>query len=508
MRNQSNNKRIAKNSILLTIRLVITMCITLYTSRVVLNALGVSDYGIYNVVGGFVTIFTSLTGSFGRAMSRYMTVAIANNDIKEQRQVFSANFNILLVLSAVILLFCETVGSWYFTSVINVPVNRYAILNSVFQFYLFSFVSELFKTTGIAVIIAQEKSNIYALFGIVDSILKLAIACLLFCSPFDKLVFYSSLYALVSFLSFLYTFLYCKIKFEGFSYTNDVPKELYKSIFGFASWSLVGMSARVLNTQGLTLIVNKYCGVIVNAALGIVAQVDASMRQFVNNIGIAVNPQIVKSYATGNIEYMRTLITFATTCFSFIVLFYAVPISIEADYILKLWLGQVPEYTVPLLRLTFISTLFIVMAIPLEVAAQASGNIRRFQTSTSIVLLVTLPVVWLLLKMGVDVLYVYAILVLVYLFIVMIQFISTKEITRYKSLEYFANVILRVVLTALLSYVIPICVISQLSSSFVRICFSVVLTILITLICILTIGFNKNESKMLLGLIKSFIKRK
>ena len=189
-------------------------------------------------------------------------------------------------------------------------------------------------------------------------------------------------------------------------------------------------------------------------------------------------------------------------------MFYAVPISIEADYILKLWLGQVPEYTVPLLRLTFISTLFIVMAIPLEVAAQASGNIRRFQTSTSIVLLVTLPVVWLLLKMGVDVLYVYAILVLVYLFIVMIQFISTKEITRYKSLEYFANVILRVVLTALLSYVIPICVISQLSSSFVRICFSVVLTILITLICILTIGFNKNESKMLLGLIKSFIKRK
>ena len=148
------------------------------------------------------------------------------------------------------------------------------------------------------------------------------------------------------------------------------------------------------------------------------------------------------------------------------------------------------------------------MAIPLEVAAQASGNIRRFQTSTSIVLLVTLPVVWLLLKMGVDVLYVYAILVLVYLFIVMIQFISTKEITRYKSLEYFANVILRVVLTALLSYVIPICVISQLSSSFVRICFSVVLTILITLICILTIGFNKNESKMLLGLIKFFIKRK
>ena len=164
MRNQSNNKRIAKNSILLTIRLVITMCITLYTSRVVLNALGVSDYGIYNVVGGFVTIFTSLTGSFGRAMSRYMTVAIANNDIKEQRQVFSANFNILLVLSAVILLFCETVGSWYFTSVINVPVNRYAILNSVFQFYLFSFVSELFKTTGIAVIIADrsyEKSVIY-----------------------------------------------------------------------------------------------------------------------------------------------------------------------------------------------------------------------------------------------------------------------------------------------------------------------------------------------------------
>lgn len=507
MKNLLNNKRIAKNSILLSVRLVITMCISLYTSRVVLNALGVTDYGIYNVVGGFVAIFTSLTGSFGRAMSRYMTVAIANNNIKEQRQVFSASFNILLIISVVIIVFCEIVGRWYFSSIINVPANRYPILNTVFQLYLLSFLAELFKTTGVIVIVAQEKSNIYALFGIIDAILKLAVAYLLFFSTYDKLVLYSSLYALVSFVSFAYTFLYCKINFEGFIYVKDIPIKLYKSIFGFASWSLMGITSRVLNSQGLTLIINKYCGVLVNAAIGIVAQVDASMRQFVNNIGIAVNPQIVKSYTIGNIEYMQMLITFATKCFTFIVLFYAIPIFIEAESLLNLWLGRVPEYTVVLLRLTFICTFFIVMAIPLEVAAQASGKIQKFQTDTSVILLATLPLVWLLLKVGFNVYHVYSMLVLVYLLIVMIQFIDTKGITKYSNYGYFANVISRVVVTALLSYSLSFGIISMMPPSFVRICFSIMLTTLINTICILTIGFNKDESKLLIGLIKSFLKR-
>lgn len=504
----ANSKRIAKNSVMLTFRLIITMCISLYTSRVVLNALGVEDYGIYNVVGGFVAIFSSLTDSLSRAFSRYMTVAIAKDDVKEQRKVFSANVNILFLATLLIIGLCELIGTWYFSNIVNVPLERHHVVNVVFQLSLLSFLFSLGRIPCISLIIAQERSGAYALFGILDALFKLGIVYLLAISSVDKLIMYCCLLAAVHLLSFIYTALYCKHSFEGFRYIKGVPKSLYKEMFGYASWSFVGISARVFNAQGITLIVNKFCGVVVNAALGIVTQVESCTRQFVYSIAIAVNPQIIKSYTTGNIEYMKQLVIFATKCFAFIVLLYAIPFSIEAGYILKLWLGIVPDYTANLLRLVFCTTLFIVMANPLEVSSQASGDIKRFQFNTSFVLIIVLPIIWVMLYMGLNVYHVYITLVAAYFCIIIVQYANTRKITQIPMFFYVTNVLGRVLLTSLSSVCLEYIIVRHIEPSFARLCFTCVSSVIVTTICAFAIGFTRSESQMVLSLIKSFIKKK
>lgn len=436
MQQSDNTKRIAKNSIFLYFRLIITMGISLYTSRVVLNALGVEDYGVYNVVGGFVAIFTSLTNSLNIAFSRFMTIAIAKEDLCEQKKVFTVTVNMLLLASLIFILLSEIIGLWYFPNIINVPINRHPIVNQVFQLSLFAFIVSLGKTPCISLIIAHEKSSTYAFLGILDALLKLICVCMLAETDGDKLIEYCLLILFIDFISLTYTVLYCKYQFKCFGYVKNVPKHVYKEMFNFASWSFSGLTARVVNAQGLTLIINKYLGVVVNAAIGIITQIDGCTRQFVNNIGIAVDPQIIKSYATGNISYMRKLSLFSSKCFAFVVLLYAIPISFKADYILQIWLGFVPEYTSNLLRLVFCSTLFQVMANPLEIIANATGVISRFQFVTSLINIVTLPVVWILLCLGFEVYSIYAVVVLSYVIMLIAKFYLVKDIikTSYYSL--------------------------------------------------------------------------
>jgi len=505
---QQNNKRIAKNSILLTIRLIITMCISLYTSRVILNVLGVEDYGIYNVVGGFVALFSSLTDSLSRAFSRYMTVATTKDDVIEQKQVFSATVNILLVVTILILIFCELFGTWYFSEIVNVPEDRQAVVGTVFQLSLASFVLTLCKIPFGTLVVAHERSGAYAAFGIIDALLKLCIVYMLSISIEDKLITYCCLLTGVNCLSLLYYFIYCKYAFEGCTYIKLIPRKLYSEMFGFASWSFVGIGARIFNVQGITLIVNKFCGVVVNAALGIVTQVEACTRQFVCNIAIAVNPQIVKSYVTGNRTYMRQLVLFATKCFAIIVLYYAIPFSIEADYILKIWLGVVPEYTANLLRLVFCSTLFLVMANPLEVSAQASGNIKKFQFYTSLLQIVSLAFVWRMLYYGLNVYHIFAFIVFLNFLLLLVQYFCTKLITQIQPLEYFTNVVVRILLATVISSSILTYVSLQIEPSFRRLCLTCLLSLIVTTFCALIFGFSKQELRILLSLIQSFIKKK
>lgn len=505
---EQNSARIAKNSFLLTIRLIITMCISIYTSRVILNILGVEDYGIYNVVGGFVAVFSSLTDSLSRAFSRFITVAIAKDDVREQQQVFSANCNILLVVSVLIIVGCELVGTWYFSEIVNIPIGRIPIINTIFQLSLLSFFLTLGKIPCVSLIIAHEKSRVYALLGILEAILKLVIVYFLILSNADKLILYCSLLVGVNLLSLIYTLLYCKCTFEGFRYIRKIPSKFYGELIGFASWSFVALSARICNTQGIILVVNKYCGVVVNAALGIVSQVEASTRQFVTNIAVAVNPQIVKSYTTGDIDYMRRLIVFATKCFAFIVLYYAIPFSLEADTILHLWLGNVPNYTANLLRLVFGSTLFMVMANPLEVAIQATGKVRKFQMQTSGVLLIFIPIAWFILHYGGNVYIVYIALIILYVFLLFIQFYNTRHITGMSISYYIFNVLFRIVAASFLIVLVLYQIVQSMEPTFFRLCISCLMSLVVTTICAFWVGFTNEEFHIVWRVLKKYIKVK
>ena len=507
MANLENNQRIAKNSLLLTMRLIITMCISFYTSRVILNALGVEDYGVYNVVGGFVALFTFLTDSLGRALSRYMTVAIAQDDITQQRNVFTVYVNILIVLIVFVVIICELLGLWYLGNYVNIPLNRHDSVGYVFQLSILSFIFSLFKTPSVSVIIASEQSDAYAFFSIFDAILKLAIVYMLDVFGQDKLILYSSLVAIVSCVSFVCVTCYSYVNFKGFRYSHSIPIQLYKSVFGFATWNLIGLSAKVVSLQGIVLIVNKFCGVVANASVGIVNQLDACTKQFVSNIGIAINPQIVKSYTLEDKNRMLQLIVFASKCYSFMVLLYAIPISIEADYLLSLWLGFTPMYAVGLLRLTFLNTLIIVMANPFEVASLATGNIRRFQLSTSFLQLFTLPLSWFTLKLGDNIYTLYMLLVAINIVIMVWQYGLIRKVINLSIINYFANVFTRILVTAFLSALLSYFISECLSPSFFRLCIVTLFSIITNFFLITLIGFNRNEAIYLFKLLKTFIKK-
>lgn len=381
------------------------------------------------------------------------------------------------------------------------------MINTIFQLSLLSFVLTLGKIPCISLIISHEKSKAYALFGILDAVLKLGIVYLLRLSAADKLILYCSLLVSVNLLSLICTLLYCKHSFKGFKYVRNVPKQFYRDMIGFASWSFVALSARICNAQGIILVVNKYCGVIVNAALGIVSQVEACTRQFVTNIAIAVNPQIIKSYTTGDILYMQKLIVFATKCFAFIVMYYAIPFSIEADTILRIWLGVVPDYTANLLRLVFCSTLFIVMANPLEIAVQATGKVRIFQIVTSIVLLALLPIAWVILYFGENVYIVYIALIILYFVLLLIQFFTTQHITEISTSYYLFSVLFRIIVTILVATFIQYRMMQCLEPTFIRLCISCLSSLVVTTICVFLVGFTKEESNIVLAMLKKFMKK-
>lgn len=502
-----SNQRIAKNSVLLTVRLIITMCISFYTSRVILNALGVEDYGVYNVVGGFVALFTFLTDSLGRALSRYMTVAIAQNDIVQQRNVFSVYVNILVLLIIIVVIICEVIGLWYFGNYVNIPPNRQDTVGCVFQLSILSFIFSLCKTPSISVIIASERTDAYAFFSIFDAFLKLVIVYFLDIFGQDKLIFYTSLVAIASCVNLVCVTCYSYTRFQGFRYSHSIPIQLYKSLLGFTTWNLVGLSAKVVSLQGCVLIINKFCGVVANASVGIVNQLDACTRQFVSNLGVAINPQIVKSYTLEDKNRMRQLIVFASKSYSFIVLIYAIPIAIEADYLLSLWLGFTPVYAVGLLRLTFLNTLFIVMSNPLEVAAHATGDIRKFQLSTSVLLLLTLPLSWVTLRFCDNIYTLYIVLVIMNIVIWVWQFILIMKVIDIKPIYYFTNVFSRILITAILTALISYIISNSLSPSFLRLCIVTLFSIITNILLITMIGFNRNEVKQIFSLLKTFYKR-
>ena len=400
MNTSANNKRIAKNTLLLYVRTLITMVISLYTSRVVLNALGVTDFGIYNVVGGVVAMFGFLNASMSVATQRFLNFELGRGNTHQLIKVFVTSVNIHLIISALVLFLGETIGLWFLLNKMTIPSDRLIAAMWVYQCAIFSTIILIVSVPYNALIIAHEKMGAFAYISILEVSLKLLAVFLLFLTQNDKLIIYSILMLIMQLIIRCIYGFYCKRHFHESKYHFILDNKLFKEMSSFAGWSLLGNIAFICFTQGLNILLNVFFSPVVNAARGISVQIQNAINQFSSSFQMALNPQITKSYATNDLSYMYNLIIRSSKFTLFLLLVLSVPVFLETPLILKIWLGIVPEYTVIFVRLMLCATIIDAVANPLVTAASATGRIRKYQIIVGGLLLLIIPISYIVLKSG------------------------------------------------------------------------------------------------------------
>lgn len=398
MTDTNRNKRIAKNTMLLYVRMLFMLVVSLYTSRVILNTLGVVDYGINNVVGGVIAMLGFLTSSLGAASSRFITYDLGRGDKELMKKTFGNILSIHFLLAALILLVGETIGLWFMTTQLHIPADRSQAAFWVYQFSIFSAMLAVISVPYNATIIAHEKMSAFAYITILDAVLKLLIVYLLQVLPYDKLITYAILFFAIQTVDRVIYGMYCSRHFAETHIRPLYDKNIFREIFAFAGWTMNGNLAVMGYTQGLNILLNIFFGPVVNAARGVAVQVQSVCQQFCNNFQMALNPQLTKSYAQGELDDMGRLLV-KSSKFSFYILFFIVlPLMFKADFVLHLWLGVVPEHTVSFLRLILIVGLLNTLSNPIIVSVHATGKLKRFQMIEGTMLLSIVPIAYLLLK--------------------------------------------------------------------------------------------------------------
>jgi len=452
----SNTSRIAKNTLLLYFRMLLTMGVSLYTSRVILNALGVEDYGIYNVVGGVVAMFGILSGSLSSAISRFITFELGKGDLDKLKRIFCTSVNIQVILIVIITVLMETIGIWFLNNKMVIPEERLAAANWVFQFSVITFALNLLSVPYNAVIIAHEKMSAFAYISIVDVTLKLIVAFIIAYNPFDKLVYYGLLIMIVGLINRMMYAIYSKKHFEEATYRMIFDKGLMKEMFGFAGWNFIGASSSVLRDQGGNILLNLFFGPSVNAARGIAMQVSHAITSFVQSFMTAVKPQITKSYAAGNLDYTFKLV-FQSAKFSFyILLFITLPIMVSTPYILKLWLVDVPDNSVIFVRLILIFVLSETLASPLITIMLANGKIRNYQIIVGGFQMLNFPVTFLCFSLGAPAECIFIVAICISVVCEISRLIMLKKMVQLPINDFLKKIYLKVWLVAVVASALPL----------------------------------------------------
>ena len=492
--NSSNNKRIAWNTILLYFRTLLTMLVTLYTSRVILNTLGVEDFGIYNVVGGFVAMFAVLSSSLSNAISRFITYELGHGDKDKLNIIFCTGVNIQVGMSILIVVICEAIGVWFLNYQMSIPADRLYAANWVLQFCMLSFCVNLISVPYNAAIVAHERMDAYAYISILEVILSLGVVYLLIISPVDKLIAYSILLFLVKLLiRFIYG-AYCGRNFEECHYKIRFEKNILKEMSSFAGWNFFGNAAYLFNTQGVNMLMNVFFGVTINAARGIATQVDSAVKMFVGNFMAAVNPQITKSYASGDLNYMHLLIYRSSKLSGYLLLFFAIPVFFEADEILYLWLKTVPDQTATFLRLLMITSFFdTVFSSPMVTAVNATGKIKKYQIMVTIIGCLVFPVSWIAFKLGCSASSTYIIYGIIYLILVFVRLFLLRELININPYDFIKKVMLPYIPVVLLTFVAPALIVSFMEMSFIRLILTSIGSVISTSVIVYAVGMTSSE---------------
>lgn len=396
----ANNKRIAKNTMFLYMRMLLILVVTLYTSRVVLQALGETDFGIYNVVGGVITLFTFVSTAMAGATQRYLTFEIGKGDVKKLKETFSASLTIYLGAALLIIFLAETLGMWFLTEKLVIPDDRMTASIGVFQFCILSCVISMLQIPYNADIIAHERMNVFALISIVEVSLKLGIVFLLQLLPIDKLILYAALLSVVQVAVFASYVFYCRRRFDECQMTLCKNRAFMKEMCGFAGWSLFGNMAVVGYTQGLNILLNIFFGPSVNAARGISVQVQSAVHGFVSNFQTALNPQITKKYASNDMEGMHSLLMSSSKLSFYLMLVFAIPLIFLSRQVLELWLVEVPDHTRYFLILSIVIMQINTIANPLTTGVSATGKVKKYQALVGFCQLLIVPFAYVGLELG------------------------------------------------------------------------------------------------------------
>lgn len=395
----TKNKRILKNTIVLYIRMIVVLFISLFSARLILKALGVDDFGLYNVVGGVIGFLTFFKTTLAKSTQRFLNVAMVKGE-KELSDIFASSITAHLLFSLLFFLICETIGLWFLNTHINIPVDREFSANIVFQTTIITLCISIISIPYDAAVIAYERMTFVAVVSIIDAILKLVISVYLLYCPGDRLVYYGSFLLCITIFNFLFYYLFCRRKYKVLKFRLSFNKANFKQIFSFVSWTLMGQFAIVGCNQGNVVLVNMFHSLVANAAMSIGSQVNHAITNLTSNFQTAFNPQITKSYAEGNFDYLKSLV-YTTSKISYFILFVvALPLSYNIDYVLELWLGEVPEYSNVFAILFMVNGILNALSSPFNFTVLSSGNIRNFQITVSVIFLLDLPIVYFLFSLG------------------------------------------------------------------------------------------------------------
>lgn len=453
-----NTRRIAKNTIFLYVRMLFSMLVSLYTSRLVLQALGVEDYGIYNVVGGFVAMFSMISSSLSSSVSRFLTFELGRGDIDRLKRVFSTSVSIHLILSVIVVIMTETVGVWFLNTHMTIPDERLYAANFVFQASVVSFVFGLLSVPYNSSIIAHEHMNIFAYIGMGDILLRLFIVLYIAYAPLvgDKLITYSLFLVAVSVVVQVFYILYCRTHFQECRSRIHFYRNIFKEMGTFAFWNFIGCTAGLLKEQGVNILLNIFIGPVLNAARGIASTVNNAITSFASNFMTALNPQIIKSYASGDYEYMNNLVERGSRFSFYIIWVFILPVMLETEFILRLWLGTYPEYTVAFVRLVLILSAVDILSNTLINLQVATGKIRNYQLAVGGMLMMNFPLSYLCLKFGFSPVSVYIVAIVVAVCCLVLRLLFLRRmVEKFSMTAFLRNVSANVLKVVFVASILP-----------------------------------------------------
>lgn len=484
------------------------MIVSLYTTRVVLDYLGVEDFGTYNIVGGIVVLLGFFQNALNNASERFITYELGRGNIQQQKKTFSMIMTSLISISLIALILAETIGLWFVNTQLNIADDRIIAVNWVYQFSVLTFIINVIRTPYNAIIIAHEEMSFYAYLSIIEAVIRLGAVMLLPFISFDKLIVYGLLMFLVPLLTTVIFKIYCNMKFKISKYKFEWDKELFSKIMSFSGWSMLSGTANVVARQGGNILLNMFSGVVANAAYGISNQIGAAASTFASNLLVAFNPQIIKQFALGETANFNKLIYRASSFSFYLTLIIAVPFILNAEFILNIWLKNVPHYTVVFCQLIIVYQMIDMIQAPLTTLISATGNIKSYQIWLSVLLMLNIPISWYLLKIGCSPYWILIIRIVLNIISSIIRIIYVNYFVHFPSGQYFRIVIIKASIVTFMSFSLSILFKQLFNTDILGFIYTTVFSIVITGIVIYIIGINKPERIFINSFLVKFVPKK